>query len=158
MHMVLKLKTIFFLAAFLISLNLGAQSTDLNFLLDKYVTSINQADSTLGKKFWSQGKEVSFINPRGNEYGWNGIRNIYAMFEKAFSKRDLKYTNAHWTNYGEFAWVDFNWVFDAEFTANRKTVQTKGRETQIWRKEHNEWKLIHVHYSGMPVTGQNQGF
>lgn len=37
-------------------------------------------------------------------------------------------------------------------------MQTKGCETQIWRKSHNEWKLVHIHYSGMPVTGQDQGF
>lgn len=130
----------------------------LNALLDQYVHSIDVADSTLGKAFWSSKSEISFINPRGNEYGWNGIRNVYAMFANAFNKRKLQYSNEHWTNYGDVAWVEFNWVFDAVFAHNNKAVQTKGRETQIWHKEKGAWKLVHIHYSGMPVTGQERGF
>lgn len=131
---------------------------ELNVLLDKYVLSINTADSVLAKTFWSSGKEVSFLNPRGNEYGWNGVRNIYAMFGGAFTKRNLRYMEPRWTDYGRTAWVEFSWVFDAVFTSNNQPMQTKGRETQIWKKERVGWKLVHIHYSGMPVTGERQGF
>ena len=134
------------------------QTNALDTLLTRYANSINAADSALGKKFWSQDAEVSFINPLGNEYGWNGVRNIYALFSKSFSKRKLQYANTRWTNYGDFAWVTFNWVFDATVAGNNKAMQTKGHETQFWKKVNGEWKLVHVHYSGMPVAGQGQGF
>jgi hypothetical protein len=47
--------------------------------------------------------------------------------------------------------------FDATQEMMNKPIQTKGRETQIWRKLDNEWRLVPIHYSGMPVTGQDQG-
>ena len=60
--------------------------------------------------------------------------------------------------YGDVAWLTFEWVFDATLKVNNQKLQTKGRETQVWRKIKEEWKLVHVHYSNMPVTGQGQGF
>jgi hypothetical protein len=30
--------------------------------------------------------------------------------------------------------------------------------TQIWEKEANEWRIVHIHYSGMPVTAPRRGF
>jgi len=134
------------------------RGSDLDTLLDRYAQSIGAADSLLAKKFWSQDTEVSFIHPMGNEYGWNGIRNIYAMFANSFSRRRLRYSDEHWTNYNEFAWVNFNWVFDATFSSNNKDIQTKGRETQFWKKVNGKWKLVHVHYSAMPLTVSERGF
>ena len=48
-----------------------------NSLVAQYVQSIDQADTVLASKIWSPTTEISFINPRGTEYGWNGIKNIY---------------------------------------------------------------------------------
>jgi ketosteroid isomerase-like protein len=88
----------------------------------------------------------------GNEYGWNGVKEIYAMFLNTFSKRRLQYQDEPWTNYGGFAWVTFNWIFNATLSVNHKDMQTKGRETQLWKKVNGNWKLVHVHYSAMPLT------
>jgi hypothetical protein len=129
-----------------------------NSLITQYLRSINQADTALAQKFWSQTPEISFINPRGTEYGWNGIKNIYNMFRDNFTERKLSADRIKFANYGEFAWLEFSWVFDATMKVMNKTIQTRGRETQVWRKINNEWRLVHVHYSGMPVTGQGQGF
>jgi hypothetical protein len=60
--------------------------------------------------------------------------------------------------YGNVSWLTFFWTFDGTLKINNNTVQTKGRETQIWRKVNYEWRLVHVHYSGLPDTGLNQGF
>ena len=50
-------------------------------------------------------------------------------------------------------------MFDATFTGeNPIPMQTKGRETQVLKKIGNEWSIVHVHYSGMPVTGESEGF
>ena len=55
------------------------------------------------------------------------------------------------------AWSDFYWDFNATFKDGRP-IQTSGRETQVWKKETDGWKIVHVHYSGMPITGEREGF
>jgi hypothetical protein len=127
-------------------------------LVNVYVHSIDQADTILALKIWSPTSEISFINPRGTEYGWSGIKNIYKMFHDNFSARKLSFYDLKFSYYGDVSWVTFYWVFDATLKPNHAAVQTKGRETQIWRKVNYEWRLVHVHYSGMPVKGEGQGF
>ena len=126
-----------------------------NSLVIQYALSIDNADTVLASKIWSHTPEISFINPRGTAYGWNGVKNIIKMFGENFSARKLSCFDVKVANYGDFAWLAFYWVFDATLLLNNSPVQTKGRETQIWRKSQNEWRLVHVHYSGMPVTGQD---
>lgn len=75
-----------------------------------------------------------------------------------FAKRELHGSKEKTTIYGDVAWLTFEWVFDATMKADNSPIQTKGRETQLWRKINNQWKLVHIHYSGMPVTGEKQGF
>jgi hypothetical protein len=129
-----------------------------NALVAQYTRSIDEADTILGRTIWAPTAEVSFINPGGTEYGWDGVKNIYKMFKDNFSARKLTFYDLKFAYYGDVSWVTFNWVFDGTLKMNKETVQTKGRETQIWRKINYEWRLVHVHYSGMPVTGQGQGF
>ena len=137
-----------------------AQNSNSEFksFIERYARSIDQADTTLAKQFWSQSPEVSFINPRSTEYGWRGVKNIYRMFADNFTKRSLKGFNEKVTIYGKTAWLTFEWVFDATFKHNGAPMQTRGRESQIWHKEGREWKLVHIHYSGLPLNGQGQGF
>lgn len=129
-------------------------------ILETYKTSINQADTTLGKKVFITTPELTFIHPRGHEKGWEGIKKgIYGMFGAAFSKRDLKSNNETITIHNDMAILEFYWVFDATFTGEKPTpLQTKGRESQVLKKIKGEWKIVHVHYSNMPVTGEGQGF
>ena len=127
-----------------------------NNLVAQYTHSIDQADTVLGSEVWSNTDEVSFINPRGNEYGWNGVKNIYIFFRDNFTTRKLTFFDLKFADYGNVAWMEFYWIFDATLKMNNSPVQTKGRETQIWRKVNSEWRLVHVHYSGMPDPGQGQ--
>ncbi|HTQ66521.1 MAG TPA: nuclear transport factor 2 family protein [Puia sp.] len=128
-------------------------------LIEKYAESINNADTVLGSKLFSHSPEVSFIQPRGHQHGWNEIRHqIYDFFGETFSKRKLNIVSEHITVYGDVAWAEFYWVFDATFKKGNFPLQTKGRETQIWRKSENEWHLVHVHYSAMPVMQEAKGF
>ena len=129
-----------------------------NSLVNVYVHSIDQADTILALKIWSPTTEISFINPGGTEYGWKEIKNIYKMFHDNFSARKLSFYDLKFSYYGDVSWVTFYWIFDATLKSNNTAVQTKGRETQIWRKINYEWRLVHVHYSGMPVTNEGQGF
>jgi hypothetical protein len=126
-------------------------------LVTQYVESIDKADTALGAKLWSHVDEISFINPRGHEHGWEGIKNIYSMFRDNFSERKLSFYKLNTSIYNDFAWLEFYWIFDAVRIPDNTKTQTRGRETQIWRKINTEWRLIHIHYSGMPVTNPVQG-
>jgi hypothetical protein len=37
-------------------------------------------------------------------------------------------------------------------------ITERSRETQIYRMTGGQWRLVHVHYSAMPVTGGRRGF
>ena len=37
-------------------------------------------------------------------------------------------------------------------------IITNGRESQTLIKVDDKWKIAHVHYSNMPVTGDKEGF
>jgi|GEM_PF-830101 len=133
-------------------------STVFKALIEKYAQSIEQADTVLASKLWAQTDEVSFISPRGHEHRWNGVKNIYNLFATFFADKKLNFFNEKVAVYGDVAWLEFYWVFDATLKMDNSKIQTKGRETQIWKKINNEWRLVHVHYSGMPVTVIGQGF
>jgi ketosteroid isomerase-like protein len=75
-----------------------------------------------------------------------------------FSKRSLKVREVTIHVLGDAAWAEFYWTFDATRKKDGKEIQTKGRETQVLNKTKQGWRIVHVHYSGMPVTGEGQGF
>lgn len=129
-------------------------------VLEDYKQSINQFDTTLAKTFWLTTDEVSFIHPRGHEKGWDGIKKgIYEMFNNRFSQRDLKSYDEMINIFGDMAVLEFYWVFDATFSGDNPTeMQTKGRETQVLKKINDVWRIVHVHYSSMPRTGEREGF
>ena len=142
-----------------ISLKASADTTQIKEMLVKYAKSIDDADTVLGARLWAKTKEVSFIHPRGHEHGWDEIKNnIYKFFGTYFSKRKLNIQDVRISTYGDVAWTEFYWIYDATFKNGTTPIQTKGRESQIWRKINKEWYLVHVHYSGMPVNGARQGF
>jgi len=138
---------------------LKADSIEISEVLSLYMQSINNADSLLGSRLFSHSSEVSFIHPRGHEKGWPQIeQSIYKFFSDTFTSRDLKASDIKIAVYDNTAWLEFYWVFDATFRHDSSPLQTKGRETQILRKSDGVWKIVHVHYSGMPVTVQGEGF
>ena len=133
-------------------------SVFFNTLVAQYAQSVDQADTLLALKIWAPTDEISFFNPGGTAYGWKGVKNIYKMFHDNFSARKLNFYDVKFAYYGNVSWVTFFWTFNGTLKMNNNPVQTKGRETQIWRKVNYEWRLVHVHYSGLPVTDLNQGF
>lgn len=129
-------------------------------VLENYRLSINRADTVLAATFWLTGPEATFIHPRGHEKGWEEIKSgIYEMFGSRFTKRDLKSYNESVQLYGDMAILEFYWVFDATRSGEKPSqMQSRGRETQVLKKTGNDWKIVHVHYSGMPKTGEREGF
>lgn len=125
----------------------------------EYARSIDAADTRLAAQIWLDSPEVSFIHPLGHEHGFKQIQqNVYQhRMGETFSQRKLSPHDISMHVFGNCAWVEFYWDFVATFKKDGSTIATHGRETQVyWRKE-NGWRLVHVHYSGMPVTDQRTG-
>ena len=129
-------------------------------LINTYAKSVDAADTALASTVWASTPEVSFIHPRGHERGWDAIKtNLYEKtMGQTFSERRLSVKDVVISSYGDTAWAEFYWDFAAKLRADGSPVATHGRETQVYRKIDGAWRLVHVHYSGMPVTGERQGF
>jgi ketosteroid isomerase-like protein len=128
-------------------------------LIAKYAQSVDTADVKLAAELWSNEGDVSFIHPRGHEHGWEAVRvNLYGKtMAEPFSVRKLSVRDISIRVYGDAAWADFYWDFVAKFRSDGKPLKTQGRETQVYRKGSRGWEIVHVHYSGMPVTGKREG-
>ena len=133
--------------------------TDLHQLVENYAKAVNDMDLDLAERIWSQTKPISFIHPRGHNTGWEKIRdNFYVGTMGNFSKRSLQPRDISVNVVDENnAWGEFYWTFDATFN-DGMDITTDGRETQVWCHEADCWKILHVHYSAMPVTGEREGF
>jgi ketosteroid isomerase-like protein len=129
-------------------------------LIAKYAKSIDDADTALAATIWSSSPQVSFIHPRGHERGWKAVKeNVYEnLMGKTFSERKLTAKNIEVQVYGDTAVATFYWDFAAKMRGGGPVLKTQGRETQVYHKDEHGWALVHVHYSGMPVTGKREGF
>jgi ketosteroid isomerase-like protein len=138
-----------------IAIGLFAQPGDrqaIERLIAKYARSVDDADTTLAAEVWSQSPDVSFIHPLGHEHGFSQIaQNVYVReMGGMFSERKLTVKDIVIHGFGDTAYAEFYWDFVAKLKTDGSAVKTKGRETQIYRKENGTWKLVHVHYSAAP--------
>jgi len=78
-----------------------------------------------------------------------GLRLLGASFtDRKLTARDIA-VDLH----GDSAYVEFYWHYSAKQKSDGKDVQTDGRESQLYRRvDGGRWALVHVHYSGMPIT------
>jgi ketosteroid isomerase-like protein len=148
-----------------LSLSLQAAGTkedvqSIEHLIASYATSIDNADTKLAEQIWSTSPDVSFIHPRGEEHGLSKVeQNFYRDTMGApFSERKLTIKGVSVHVYNGAAWAEFTWDFVAKLRTDGTLLKTSGRETQVYTKEQGQWRLIHVHYSGVPVTGERNGF
>jgi len=132
----------------------GAQADvdSIRRLIAEYAKAVDTADVALVRQIWSNSPEVSFIHPQGHEHGLDQVaQNVFRhLMGDTFSERKLSIRDASIHTYGDTAWAEFYWDFQAKLRKDGSPVATKGRETQIYRKEQGRWRLVHVHYSGMP--------
>lgn len=129
-------------------------------VIDQYADSITNYDLKEAERIWQTDDRTTFIHPRGNEYGWKAIRDHFygtTMYEH-FSKRHLYVRDISIQVYGDSAVAVFYWDFPAVFRTDGTEVTTHGRETQVYERTKDGWKIVHVHYSQMPITGEKQGF
>ncbi|HUC54681.1 MAG TPA: aminopeptidase P N-terminal domain-containing protein [Candidatus Cybelea sp.] len=132
----------------------AADNGAIRSLLEKYAQSVDAADTTLAAEVWLDSPEVSFIHPVGQEHGFEQIKqNVYnRLMGETFSERQLSVHDVSIHVFGEAAWAEFYWDFVAKFRKDGSPLTTHGRETQLYRKIQGRWRLVHVHYSGMPAT------
>jgi ketosteroid isomerase-like protein len=116
--------------------------------IDRYTASIDAADTGLGSQVWLTSDDVSFISPMGHAHGWNEVRQIYQFFGTNFSDRKLVPRNVVIHMNGDSAWAEFYWHFHAKSIKDGSAVESDGRETQIYSRVGDGWRLVHVHYSG----------
>lgn len=129
-------------------------------VIDQYADSITNYDLKEAERIWQTDDRTTFIHPRGNEYGWKAIRDhLYGTtMHEHFSKRHLYVRDISIQVYGDSAVAVFYWDFPAVFRTDGTEVTTHGRETQVYERTKDGWKIVHVHYSQMPITGEKQGF
>ena len=118
-------------------------------IVDAYIKTINDGDLELVGKIWSHDELASFIGPQGRFSGYEEVRDKLVMsFKNGFTKRNLRKDELIIVIEGKSAWAEFTWTFDS--VGKDGTERTsRGRETQIFRKEKDGWKLMHIHYSGI---------
>jgi ketosteroid isomerase-like protein len=138
----------------------GAVANTIRGNIATYAKSIDDADTDLAARIWWDSPEVSFIHPLGHEHGFDQIKqNVYQrLMGETFSERKLTPRDIVIHVYGDVAWAEFYWDFNAKFRKDGQPITTHGRETQIYCKMEGSWRLVHVHYSGMPATQPGQGF
>jgi ketosteroid isomerase-like protein len=136
------------------------QADEIKRLIVMYAKSVDDADTALASQIWWDSPEVSFIHPLAYEHGFEQIkRNVYEhLMGEMFSERKLAFHDISVHVYGDAAWAEYNWDFVAKLRKDGQPITTHGRETQIYRKFPTGWRLVHVHYSGMPVAPPGQGF
>lgn len=124
-------------------------------LIARYIQAVDEASPALANRIWSHSPDVSFIYPLGEEHGLAAIDRD--VFEKAmggtFSKRDLQPGDLTIHVNGNMAWSEFHWTFHATLRKDASPMVSKGVETQIYRREQGQWRLVHVHYSGEVASG-----
>jgi len=137
----------------------AADREQIRSLIAKYTQSIDAADLDLAAEVWLDSPDVSFIHPLGHEHGFAEIKkNVYQhLMGDTFSERKLTAHDISVHVYGDSAVTEFYWDFAAKLKKDGSPIVTHGRETQMYHRENGAWRLIEVHYSGMPATIQRQG-
>jgi ketosteroid isomerase-like protein len=128
-------------------------------IIARYAKSVDNADTNLASQIWWDSPEVSFIHPLGHEHGFDQIKeNVYGrLMGETFSERKLTPRDITIHVFRDAAWAEFYWDFTAKFRKDGQSITTHGRETQIYRKIEGSWRILHVHYSGMPASEPGQG-
>jgi ketosteroid isomerase-like protein len=127
-------------------------------MVQMYTRSVNEGDvhPELIENLWEHSPDVSDINIRGHQKGYEDIKqNFYAPIFAALKDRNLRMvTDQRQPSiyfFDNTAVVEFYWRLDAVTKKDNKAISAEGRETHVLRKKEGEWKLVHLHYSGMPI-------
>ncbi len=136
----------------------GSDEIQIRSVLDEYRLSVDTLDPALISEVWSSDLPVSFIHPLGTDENLDQIKaDIFGKVMGMFSKRDLNFDTTAIHLNGDSAWIEITWTFHAVWKDTGEPLTTQGRETQVMVREKGAWRLVHVHYSGLPTTIVRKG-
>ena len=143
------------LVALVVYPSLAAQTQDsdaeLRNVMNVYAEAVNKADAQLGSQVWCGSEEDSLTNPAGRWQGTQQIKALYALLRDSYSERKLTFDTVSIHSYGDFAWTEFTGDFAAKQRKDGTPFSFHAAETQIYRKSHGKWCLVHVQYSTFPA-------
>jgi ketosteroid isomerase-like protein len=131
----------------------GSDEEQIREVLQKYATSVDNADVVLASEIWSHDPGVTFIYPLGTAHGFQQIADqVYiGAMRGMFSKRELILHQPAVHVYADAAWSEMTWTFHAT-KQDGSVITTEGRESQMYHKEQGAWRIVLVHYSGPPIA------
>lgn len=132
--------------------NTRSAEEEIKQLISMYAKAADEADPALASRIWCDSSDDSLINPVGR---WHGVEQIMGFYRhdmgEMYSERHLEISEVFVQVYSDAAWAEFDWNFSAKRRKDGSSVSFRGMETQIYRKNHDRWCLVHVHYSALPV-------
>jgi ketosteroid isomerase-like protein len=136
----------------------AAATAEIRAVLDRYVKAVNDADENLLRDLWAEPENPSYVNPIQRLRSWSELQGFWQGFLKNnFTRRELKPHNVAIQSAGDAAWAVFDWEFSGT-QRDGKPFQSRGWETQVYRRTDRGWRLTHVHYSAAatppPAGGQ----
>jgi len=148
--------TAMILLALVVYASLSAQTqeggdNDIRNVMNLYAEAVNKADAQLGSQVWCGSEEDSLTNPAGHWQGTQQIKALYALLRDSYSERKLTFDTVSIHSYGDFAWTEFTSDFAAKQRKDGTPFSFHAAETQIYRKSHGKWCLVHVQYSTFPA-------
>jgi ketosteroid isomerase-like protein len=124
---------------------------ELRNVMNVYAEAVNKADAQLGSQVWCGSEEDSLTNPAGHWQGAQQIKALSALLRDSYSERKLTFDTVSIHSYGDFAWTEFTGDFAAKQRKDGTPFSFHAAETQIYRKSHGKWCLVHVQYSTLPA-------
>jgi ketosteroid isomerase-like protein len=79
------------------------------------------------------------------------VKGFYKFFGSAFAERKLTARDIAVHVSGDAAWVEFYWHFVGKQSTGA-SVETDGRETQVYKRAGKRWELVQAHYSMPAMT------
>ena len=127
--------------------NDATTATEGRAILDQYVKAVNGADDQMLRDLWAEPERISYVNPMQRLRTWGELQGFWQGFLKnSFTRRELTLTNVAIQSAGDAGWAVFDWEFNATQT-DGKPSQTRGWETQVYRRTDRGWRIAHAHYS-----------
>jgi len=126
-------------------------------LIEKYANQLRPL--TLFSLLRSVGfRRTLFHPPVGHEprFRANQAKCYTRLMGAIFSERELNVHDVSVHVYGDAAWAN-SIGFRCQFRKDGSPRDT-WLEKQLYRREQGRWRLVHVHYSGMPVLAETPGF
>lgn len=116
--------------------------------MQDYLDMISTQDMTIAKGLWAEKESITLINPRKQLFGYDEI----TTFIKGFSASGAKLSSiSEVINVsGNMGYVQLYWLFERNNPDGGKSLG-RGRESLLFEKINDEWRLVHVHYSPLPA-------